>query len=136
MFIDPNEYMIAQDWMFGRINNVNGDLVYVSLLKACSLHYTFPGFKILRCVHFRGRLSNERPCCETISLRSKQRLLLLQPHLKIGILWNKIVRVTSLMNVFEKKYNMEFSVQVIYYKRICIYFDEFFRHNQYLFPRK
>jgi len=31
VLIDPNEFMIAQDRMFASINNVNGDLVYVSI---------------------------------------------------------------------------------------------------------
>lgn len=32
VLIDPNEFMIAQDRMFASINNVNGDLVYVSIV--------------------------------------------------------------------------------------------------------
>lgn len=32
VLIDPNEFMIAQDRMFASINNVNGDLVYVSII--------------------------------------------------------------------------------------------------------
>lgn len=32
ILIDPNEFMIAQDRMFASINNVNSDLVYVSLI--------------------------------------------------------------------------------------------------------
>lgn len=31
VLIDPNEFMVAQDRMFASINNVNGDLVYVSI---------------------------------------------------------------------------------------------------------
>lgn len=32
VLIDPNEFMIAQDRMFASINNVNSDLVYLSLI--------------------------------------------------------------------------------------------------------
>src|SRR5690625_12026 len=32
VLIDPNEFMVAQDRMFASINNVNGNLVYVSII--------------------------------------------------------------------------------------------------------
>src|SRR5690625_2639261 len=32
VLIDPNEFMVAQDKMFASINNVNTDLVYVSII--------------------------------------------------------------------------------------------------------
>jgi len=32
VLIDPNEFMVAQDRMFASINNVNSDLLYISLL--------------------------------------------------------------------------------------------------------
>ena len=32
VLIDPNEFMIAQDRMFASINNVNTDLVYISII--------------------------------------------------------------------------------------------------------
>lgn len=41
VLIDPNEFMVAQDRMFASINNVNVDLVYVSLilLVAVSIYF-------------------------------------------------------------------------------------------------
>ncbi|HIS28976.1 MAG TPA: iron chelate uptake ABC transporter family permease subunit [Candidatus Avamphibacillus intestinigallinarum] len=32
VLIDPNEFMVAQDKMFASINNINGDLVYISIV--------------------------------------------------------------------------------------------------------
>src|SRR5699024_709319 len=32
VLIDPNEIMVAQDKMFASINNINGDLVYISIV--------------------------------------------------------------------------------------------------------
>ena len=48
VLIDPNEFMIAQDRMFASINNVNSDLVYLSLiLIAITLIYFARFYKYL-----------------------------------------------------------------------------------------
>ncbi|SHG09712.1 iron chelate uptake ABC transporter family permease subunit [Ornithinibacillus halophilus] len=41
VLIDPNEFMVAQDRMFASINNVNTDLVYISLILigACVIYF-------------------------------------------------------------------------------------------------
>lgn len=48
VLIDPNEFMVAQDRMFASINNVNEDLVYVSIiLIALTLIYFIRFYKYL-----------------------------------------------------------------------------------------
>ncbi|HLS09072.1 iron chelate uptake ABC transporter family permease subunit [Lentibacillus sp.] len=48
VLIDPNEFMVAQDQMFASINNVNEDLVYLSLgLMALVLLYFIRFYKYL-----------------------------------------------------------------------------------------
>jgi|SRR5690625_305306 len=48
VLIDPNEFMIAQDRMFASINNVNEDLVYISMvLIVLSLIYFIRFYKYL-----------------------------------------------------------------------------------------
>lgn len=48
VLIDPNEFMVAQDKMFASINNINTDLVYVSIILLIGVViYFIPHYKYL-----------------------------------------------------------------------------------------